>query len=123
MDHWSLRYPTCTEDIGRVLAEAAEKLLALSVDARKAVSGGTRILHFSAEERMTKFEICETLAGILGLELGQMRANEQGNDPAASVQRPYDCHLSTAELQELGVDVRAQKFEPWFRRYLRAVRR
>lgn len=30
------------------------------------------------------------------------------------VQRPYDCHLSTKELKEIGVDVSAVKFRDWW---------
>ena len=51
----------------------------------------------------------------MGLPMGGLVANKQGNDPNASVQRPYDCHLSTKELQKLGVDVHCQDFKAWWR--------
>lgn len=82
-----------------------------------------RVLQFSSEDRYTKYEICEIFAQIMGLSLEGMEANAQGNDPAASVQRPYDCHLSTRALQELGVTVATMDFVGWWRREMRAYRK
>lgn len=82
-----------------------------------------RVLQFSSEDRYTKYEICEVFAQIMGLSLEGMEANTQGNDPAASVQRPYDCHLSTRALRELGVTVATMDFTGWWRREMRAYRK
>lgn len=86
-------------------------------------AGLPRILQFSSEDRFTKYEICELFAQIMGLTLEGMEPNAQGNDPNASVQRPYDCHLSTRALQELGIDVATQDFVGWWRREMRAYRK
>lgn len=38
-------------------------------------------------------------------------------------QRPYDCHLSTRALKELGVDTSTVDFADWWRREVRAFRK
>lgn len=110
MDDWAIRYPTNTEDVARVCTDIAERYLAPP-------SGGEelpRVLQFSSEDRMTKYQICEMLADVLGVGMGQMVANKEGNDPNASVQRPFDCHLSNRELIELGIYVNTQDFRAWW---------
>jgi S-adenosylmethionine synthetase len=67
--------------------------------------------------------MCELFAQIMGLPLEGMTANAEGNDPNATVQRPYDCHLSTRALRELGIDVSTQDFVGWWRREVRAFRK
>lgn len=58
----------------------------------------------------------------MGASLENMIANTEGNDPKSSVQRPFDCHLSTAALRELGVDVNTQDFMGWWRWEMKAFR-
>ncbi|PQE08260.1 substrate binding domain-containing protein [Rutstroemia sp. NJR-2017a BVV2] len=118
MDHWALRYPTNTEDVGRVLVDIAAKYLE-SDDASKLPA----ILQFSSEDKFTKYEICQQFAEILGLPLDGMVANTEGNDPNASVQRPYDCHLSTKALKDLGINVATMDFMGFWRREMRAFRK
>ncbi|TLD20647.1 hypothetical protein PspLS_08773 [Pyricularia sp. CBS 133598] len=118
MDHWAIRYPTNTEDVGRVCADVAEKY----VDAQDAKSLPT-VLQFSSEDKLTKYEICQVFGEIMGLSIEGIEANTQGNDPNASVQRPYDCHLSTQELKDLGIDVSTQDFSDWWRREVKAFRK
>lgn len=72
---------------------------------------------------MTKYEICELFGDIMGLPTENIKANTEGNDPNASVQRPYDCHLSTKALQDLGIDVSTSDFRGWWRREVRAFRK
>ncbi|TVY37327.1 Methionine adenosyltransferase 2 subunit beta [Lachnellula subtilissima] len=95
MDHWALRYPTNTEDVGR----------------------------FSSEDKFTKYEICKLFAEIMGLPLDGMIPNTEGNDPNASVQRPYDCHLSSRALKDIGINTATQDFKGWWRREARAFRK
>lgn len=157
MDHWALRYPTNTEDIGRIchgkflshfispslpsiVIFAASpifntwKRLILTGRCRytdvavKYLESGDRknmprILQFSSEDRMTKYEICQTFGDIMGLSIANIEPNTEGNDPNASVQRPYDCHLSTRELKNLGIDVSTCDFVSWWRREVRAFRK
>ena len=110
MDHWAQRYPTNTEDVARVCLDIATKYLN-GGGARKSMP---KVLQFSSEDRMTKYEICELFAEIMGLPLDGMVADKDGGDPKASVQRPYDTHLSTKALKDIGIDVRTQDFKAWW---------
>ncbi|KAK9426530.1 hypothetical protein SUNI508_00057 [Seiridium unicorne] len=118
MDHWALRFPTNTEDVGRVCQDVTAKYLE-SADR----SSFPQILQFSSEDKMTKYEICELFGEIMGLPITRIEANSEGNDPNASVQRPYDCHLSTKALKKLGIDVSTQDFTGWWRWSVRAFRK
>ncbi|KAG9242285.1 putative methionine adenosyltransferase 2 subunit beta [Calycina marina] len=118
VDHWALRYPTNTEDTARVCKDITAKYLDTS-DRSKLPT----ILQFSSEDKFTKYEICKLFAEIMGLPLDGMVANTEGNDPNASLQRPYDCHLSTQALQDLGIPVSTSDFEGWWRREARAFRK
>lgn len=110
MDDWSIRYPTNTEDVGRICADIAAKYLEAGEE-RKSLP---KVFQFSSEDRFTKYEICELLAETLGLPMGKMEANKEGNDPNAKTQRPYDCHLSTKALKEVGIDVSTQDFKAFW---------
>lgn len=135
MDDWAQRYPTATADVGRVCRDVAEKYLAVAAAAGEEEEKEEeeellpRILQFSAEERMTKYQMCEVLAEILGLSLEEgMVANKEGGSDSKTegkvqVQRPYDTHLSTEELRGIGVDVRCMNFRDWWRRELGAYRK
>ena len=57
-DDYFTRYPTCIEDVGRILVEMARKCL---LD--KSIKG---IFQFSSEEKTTKYKICLQVASILG---------------------------------------------------------
>ena len=81
-----------------------------------------RVLQFSSEDKYTKYEICQVFAEIMGSSMDEIEANTEGNDPNASVQRPYDCHLSTKVLKGLGIDISTQDFVGWWRRETRAFR-
>ncbi|KAG9233938.1 putative methionine adenosyltransferase 2 subunit beta [Amylocarpus encephaloides] len=118
MDHWALRYPTNTEDVARVCQDISTKYLA----AEDKTSLPT-ILQFSSEDRFTKYELCELFADIMGLPLDGMKANTEGNDPNASVKRPYDCHLSSTALKDLGINVATMDLKGWWRREARAYRK
>ena len=111
MDDWSQRYPTNTEDVGRVCKDIATKYLE-STDSERA--SFPKILQFTSEDRMTKYEITKLMADGMGLPLTGLVANKKGNDPDASVQRPYDTHLSTKALKDLGIPVWTQDFEAWW---------
>ncbi|RVD88001.1 uncharacterized protein DFL_002201 [Arthrobotrys flagrans] len=116
MDHWAIRYPTNTEDVARVLKDIAEKYTSEDPTTLP------KILQFSSEDKCTKYEICERLAQILGLPMPHIIANSTV-DPNPSVKRPYDCHLSTKALKDLGINVTTMDFEAWWKRELRAYRK
>ncbi|KAF2841376.1 RmlD substrate binding domain-containing protein [Patellaria atrata CBS 101060] len=124
MDDWAQRYPTCTEDVGRVCVDISTLYTSDLKPSSPTARPLPRILHFSAEDRMTKYQICEIFAEILGLTLDGMEKwapseeKEQGG-----AKRPYDCHLDTSELRKLGVDVRTVDFKAWWRREFKAFRK
>ncbi|KAL3487901.1 hypothetical protein BJX62DRAFT_186528 [Aspergillus germanicus] len=119
MDDWAQRFPTNTEDVARVLRDIVIKYL----KDRGRILELPKILQFSSEDRMTKYEICQKLAEILGVPLSGMIQNKEGNDPNASVQRPYDTHLSTKVLRDLGIDVSTVNFEQWWRKHLESQKK
>lgn len=110
MDDWAQRYPTNTEDVARVCRDIVVRYM----KERNKLKELPRILQFSSEDRMTKYEICEKLAEVLGVKIPGMIRNKQGNDPNAVVQRPYDTHLSTKVIKDLGIDVQTLDFVPWW---------
>jgi S-adenosylmethionine synthetase len=154
IDHLALRYPTNTEDVGRVcqgtsfykphpfpifvflthfplrvtltqfcgasdtFADIAAKYIGTSDKATLPT-----ILQFSSEDKFTKYEITQLFAEIMGLSPANIKPNTEGNDPNATVQRPYDCHLSTKSLGDIGIPVHTQDFTAWWRRECRAFRR
>jgi len=115
MDDWAIRYPTNTEDVARVLKDIAEKYTTIDPATLP------KILQFSSEDKNTKYEICGKLAKVLGLPINHLVAMNKV-DPNAGVQRPYDCHLSTKELKDIGIPVYTMDFESWWRRELGAFR-
>ncbi|RMD41705.1 hypothetical protein DV735_g3419, partial [Chaetothyriales sp. CBS 134920] len=119
MDDWAIRYPTNTADVGRVCADIAK----LYTDKGKKKDDGDdelpRILQFSSEDRMTKYEISQKFAAITGLSTDGLVADKDGGKPGPDgTLRPYDCHLDTSALKELGIDVRTVDFEAWWREKL-----
>lgn len=110
MDDWARRFPTNTQDVGRVCNDIAVRY----IKDKHNLKSLPKILHFSAEEDMTKYEIAQRLAAILEVEIPGMVANKEGNDPNAAVQRPYNTHLSTKTLKEVGINVQAMKFDDWW---------
>ncbi|KAI0169597.1 NAD(P)-binding protein [Hypoxylon sp. FL1284] len=109
MDHWALRYPTNDISVKYLGSDDRSKL--------------PQILQFSSEDKFTKYEICQLFGEIMGLSIAAIEPNAEGNDPNASVQRPYDCHLSTKALKDIGVDVATQNFAAWWRWNVKAFRK
>jgi S-adenosylmethionine synthetase len=115
VDSYGLRFPTCTEDVGRVTADVATLYLD---NASK--DGGAKlpsILHFSAEQRFTKWDMVRVFADeILGMPLGNLEPHDPTKDEAeaGATQRPYDSHLDTSVLKDIGVDYSAQDFVAWW---------
>lgn len=109
MDDWAQRYPTNTEDVGRVCVDVAK--IYLTENNRSSLP---KILQFSSEDKLTKFEICQLFAEIMGLPLTGMQGNKEGGGSDTNVQRPYDTHLSTKSLKDLGINVHTQDFKAWW---------
>ncbi|KAF2462750.1 NAD(P)-binding protein [Lindgomyces ingoldianus] len=118
VDDHALRYPTNTEDVGRVCRDICK----LYLDTANTAHDLPDILQFSSEDRMTKWQICQAFSDIMGLPLDGMEPFKPEEEPKDGVKRPYDCHLDTSELKDLGIDVSTVDFRTWWRREVRAFR-
>lgn len=108
-DHWARRFPTNVHDVARVLVD-------LSVRLKDGVSLPSH-LHFSAQEEFSKLDMARLFAKLLGVSSDHLVAVSDEPGPGETP-RPRDCHLSTAALEKLGIDVNpAQGFESWWAQY------
>ncbi|GAA5874147.1 hypothetical protein JCM3774_006751 [Rhodotorula dairenensis] len=111
MDNWAIRNPTCVQDIARVLSDLAAKSQETPIPA---------ILHFSAQQMYTKYDMARVLARVhqpvLEIDENLVRVDE-GPKPGETV-RPKDCHLSNRAIEALGIDTSTVDFESWWRAYL-----
>ncbi|CAO2647279.1 Nn.00g082010.m01.CDS01 [Neocucurbitaria sp. VM-36] len=112
VDDYALRFPTNTQDVGRVCRDISK----LYLDMANVDCDLPKILQFSSEDKMTKWEICQTFADIMGLPLDNMVPFKPAGEPKDGTVRPYDCHLDTSALRDLGIDVRTVDFRTWWRR-------
>ncbi|KAI6106920.1 hypothetical protein EDD16DRAFT_1695153 [Pisolithus croceorrhizus] len=110
MDHYATRYPTNVLDIASFLVRLS--------DLNKPLP---RIIHYSAPEPFTKYDMCVIFAKILGLPHQHIAPDD--SPPSGATPRPRDCRLSTKETEELGVEggLGCRKFEEWWIGYLNAV--
>jgi hypothetical protein len=110
VDDYALRFPTNTQDVGRVCRDICN----LYLDPSNANRHLPSVLHFSSEDKMTKWEIVKTFADIMGLPLDGMEPFNPNTVSSDGVQRPYDCHLDTSALKALGIDVGTIDFRTWW---------
>ncbi|CAB4423959.1 unnamed protein product [Rhizophagus irregularis] len=106
----SKRYPTNVEDVARVIKDLTVK----SVEQNVPIKG---IFHFTANEMFTKYEICKTFAKILNCSSDHLIPLDS-QPPSAAAKQPFDSHLSTKRLEELGIDTKCVGFEEWWTKYL-----
>ncbi|KAF9545771.1 hypothetical protein EC957_010519 [Mortierella hygrophila] len=109
MDHYGVRYPTNVADVARVVKDLSTKVRHEKVF----ISG---ILHFSGEEKYTKYEICQVIAKVLGTSTDHLTPNAEA--PKDGTTRPYDCHLSNRCLAGVGIDTHCVKFSDWMQGWL-----
>lgn len=111
MDHYATRYPTNVIDIANFLARLSE--LTTKIPA---------ILHYSAAEAFTKYEMCQIFGKILTLPIGHIKADS--TPPSAeATPRPKDCRLDTQETEALwpnGEGLGWVPFEQWWTAHLKA---
>jgi len=110
VDDRALRYPTNTADVGRVCRDVSDFYRSTENAGREL----PQILQFSSEDRMTKWQIVQMFAEITGLPLDNLRPSKPHDEPGDGVVRPYDCHLDTSELRELGINVSTVGFKEWW---------
>ena len=118
-DAYAVRYPTNVADV----AKAILKLAQVHCDTSSPVPP---IIHFSAKEAMTKYDMCMVLSRIansVGFETHtDLLDPEYEVDPMAATARPRHCKLDTSVLEQYGVPVEYTAFEDWWRPYLAEVR-
>ncbi|MDX1280051.1 SDR family oxidoreductase [Shewanella colwelliana] len=98
-DDWAIRSPTSTLDI----AHAVIKL----INHQRQSNNVRGVYHFSASERMTKYEMVQTMARLLGLAADHI---EPASHPIDTAKRPQNCSLSCCRLTSLGI-ISTIKFE------------
>ncbi|KAF9407519.1 hypothetical protein BGZ94_002665 [Podila epigama] len=101
-----------------VVTDVARVIKDLSVKVRHEKVFISGILHFSNEEKFTKYEICEVIAKILGTSQDHLQPNASAPAPGTGTTRPYDCHLSNRCLSGIGINTANVKFEDWMRAWL-----
>ncbi|KAL2914722.1 hypothetical protein HK105_205653 [Polyrhizophydium stewartii] len=109
MDHFQSRFPTCVEDVAKALVGLADKHFGgVSVEG---------VFHFSAKERMTKYDMCKVLGELLNAPISHLiPETEAPKDPIAT--RPNDAQLSTARIESIGVKIECVPFRTWFAQHL-----
>ncbi|KAF7763564.1 hypothetical protein Agabi119p4_8101 [Agaricus bisporus var. burnettii] len=105
MDHYATRYPTNVEDIAGFLTRV--------IDSRQSLP---RILHYSADEPFTKYEICLIFAKILDVPHSHIIPDPNPPIGEGATTRPRDCHLFTKETEDLGIEggLGLSLFEEWW---------
>lgn len=95
IDDYALRFPTNTEDVGRICRDISDYYRSTENADRLL----PKILQFSSEDQMTKWQIVQTFAEITGLPLDNLEPFKPQDEPSDGTIRPYDCHLDTSELK------------------------
>ncbi|GAW08713.1 NAD dependent epimerase dehydratase [Lentinula edodes] len=112
MDHYATRYPTNVVDIANFLVRLSEFKKTATVPP---------ILHYSAAEPFTKYEMCLVFAKILNLPHGHIVPDSEAPKGDSATTRPRDCQLYTKETEDLGVEggLGLTLFEEWWTEYLK----
>lgn len=119
MDAHAVRYPTNVADVARVLEQ-----LASLYKKQLHSSDMPNTLHFSAQEAMTKYDMCLVLSRLWNLTCNEEVSSvkhldpQYEADPNAGTQRPGHCKLDVSVTKELGVDTSCIPFDEWWRNYL-----
>ncbi|KAF5381345.1 hypothetical protein D9615_008349 [Tricholomella constricta] len=150
MDHYATRYPTNVLDIAQFLVRLSETGPALARTPNHYLTSATPpsfpsifpqslthaaalgykkpippILHYSAAEPFTKYEICLVYAKILGLPHGHIIPDAEPPSGPGATTRPRDCQLYTRETEDLRVgeegdaSLGVSLFEEWWSAYLK----
>jgi S-adenosylmethionine synthetase len=111
VDDYARRFPTNTADVGRVCRDVADYYLSTENAGRNL----PRVLQFSGEEAMTKWQIVNAFAEITGLPVENMEAvRPRDEELGDGTVRPFDCQLDMSVLRELGISVGSVGFKEWW---------
>lgn len=116
VDDYGIRFPTATEDIGRVCVDIAK------LYHEQAISGSgkkdlPRILQFSSNDKYTKHDMAKVFADILGLPTDKIEAWDPTKDEEeakSTTVRPYNTQLDTSALKGLGISTASLNFVAWW---------
>ena len=81
-------------------------------------------LHFSAQEALTKYDMCLVLSRLWNLVCQEEVSSVEHLDPQyeadanAGTKRPGHCKLDISTTNELGIDTSCVPFDEWWRNYL-----
>ncbi|ELU01859.1 hypothetical protein CAPTEDRAFT_100199 [Capitella teleta] len=89
------RYPTHCADVAVVLRQMAEKKLQ-----NDSFDG---IFHWSGAEEMTKYDMCLVMADVFNLPKDHIKPDRT---PTTGAVRPYNAHLDSSRLEDLGIGQR-----------------
>jgi len=113
VDHYATRYPTNVVNIAAFLV----RLYDLSSSKKEPLPP---IIHYSAAEPFTRYEMALIFAQILSLPHTHIVPETTPATGTGVVMRPRDCHLYTRETEDLfpDRDLRCCGFEEWWRAHL-----
>eukprot|EP01135_Chromosphaera_perkinsii_P003985 Nk52_evm28s265 gene=Nk52_evmTU28s265 len=93
---YEIRYPTHVRDVAKV----CKFLVSMYSSADRTTLPS--IVHFSANEKLTKYGMMKVMAKVFKRPIGHIRGDSEA--PTSGAARPYDCHLNTGALREMGYD-------------------
>ncbi|KAF9980537.1 Methionine adenosyltransferase 2 subunit beta [Modicella reniformis] len=141
MDHYAIRYPTngnqnaherCPQSMHidtdaqfmyinhaiYIVADVARVIKDLSIKVREEKVFISGVLHFSADEKYTKYEMCQVVAEALGASVDHLKPVSTAPTDAVTT-RPYNCQLTNRCLIGIGIDTHCVKLSEWMQVWLR----
>ncbi|KAI9221375.1 hypothetical protein BC828DRAFT_381151 [Blastocladiella britannica] len=111
VDNVSIRYPTHTGDVARVLGDIAQ--LALVGDGQGAPYLLRETLQFSGQEKWTKYQMTVLFAKALALSMDNVEPVNH-LDPNPSTPRPNHIRLDSSRLMHLAIEISYWSFEKYW---------
>ncbi|OMJ28548.1 Methionine adenosyltransferase 2 subunit beta [Smittium culicis] len=112
-DVFQVRYPTCVDDVARVLCDISEKRI---IHSQSNIKG---IAQFSAKTKMTKYEMCLTFSSSLGIDGDELFVPDSPVSGQTEIDRPENCQLSTKALENWGINVSCIDFNEWWSTHIK----
>jgi S-adenosylmethionine synthetase len=116
VDDYGIRYPTATEDVGRICVDIA-KLYGEQAKNEPGKEDLPRVLQFSSSDKYTKYDMAKVFADILGLPIDKIEAWDPTKDEEearSTTVRPYNTQLDTTALKDLGISTSSLNFVAWW---------
>jgi S-adenosylmethionine synthetase len=100
MDHYAVRYPTHVQDVASVCNQLVT------------MENVPSVVHCSAQEAFTKYEMSVLFAEYLNLPTDHLVPVTDA--PKGPVDRPHNCHMSIDSLKSAGIHVDFTGFKEWW---------